>query len=338
MFRFLSVIKKTKIQTKLVAYYAIFATFTIATVAFFAYVQAAQALESSVEDKLNTIAQLKRDSLNQWVDEQQRSTIFLSSLPELRSLSGEMFDENILPDKQREAHRKLTDLILLIVRRTSDFNDIEILDLSGEILVSAIQVNVGFSQANQPYFIEGRTKTYVQNFYKSDLLDSTTLTISTPLFDSKQKRVGVFVVHLNMRRGDRIIRENIALNSPIQSYIFTKDNQILTNDPLLQNQSVLFHSFGVDNALSGHSGTGTYINHNGVKVIGVYLWMEEQNAALVVEVDRAFALAPARKLAMNIILFGIGISYITESLLRIVNDMQSCALVGQDACVAPCLT
>jgi hypothetical protein len=87
--------KKTKIQTKLVAHFGIFATLTIAMVAYFTYTQAAQILELSVEDKLNTIAQLKRDSLNQWVDEQQRAAIFLSSLPELRNLSGTMLDPNI---------------------------------------------------------------------------------------------------------------------------------------------------------------------------------------------------------------------------------------------------
>ena len=301
-------IKKTRIQTKLAAYYAIFATLTIATVALFAYIQAAHALESSVEDKLTAIAQLKRDSLNQWVDEQQRSTIFLSSLPELRNLSGELFNNSSPPETQRAAHQELTELIQLIVQRTSDFNDIELLDLDGVVLVSAIQDNVGRSQAGQPYFIEGLTQTYVQSFYQSDLLKSTTLTISTPLFDSDQRRVGVFAVHLNMRRGDRIIRENITLNDPIQSYIFSKDNRILTNDPLIQNQPAPFHSTGIDNALLGHSGIGTYINHNGIRVIGTYLWMEEQNTALIVEVNRAIALAPARELAINIFLFGIGMS------------------------------
>ena len=308
MFRSLRGMKKTKIQTKLAAYYAVFATLTIATVALFAYVQAAKALESSIEDKLNTIAQLKRDSLNQWVDEQQRSTIFLSSLPELRNLSGEMLDHDSPPDMQRDAHQKLTKLILLIVQRTSDFHDIEILDLSGEVLVSAIQGNVGLSQASQPYYVEGLTKTYVQSFYTSDLLGGTALTISTPLFDSDQRRVGIFAVHLNMRRGDRIIRENITLNDPIQSYIFSTDNRILTNDPLIQNQPTPFHSTGIDNALLGHNGTSTYVNHNGIQVIGTYLWMEEQNAALIVEVNRAIALAPARELAINIFLFGIGMS------------------------------
>jgi signal transduction histidine kinase len=309
MFRFPLDVKKIKIQIKLVAYYGIFAMLTIATVAWFAYMQAARALEVSVEDKLNTIAQLKRDSLNQWVDEQQRLTIFLSNLPELRSLSGEMLDQNISSDRQHNARQKLTDLVLLIVQRTSDFSDIEILDLNGEILVSAIQGNVGFSQAGQPYFIQGQTKTFVQNFYRSDILDGTVITVSTPLFDSGQRRVGVFAVHINMRRADRIVRENRTLNDPIQSYIFTKDNRILTNDPLVQNQSVPYHSIGIDNALLESSGTGTYINHNGLQVIGTFLWMEEQDVALVVEVDRAFALAPARALAINIILFGIGISF-----------------------------
>jgi signal transduction histidine kinase len=309
MFQSLNDVTRKKIQTKLVAYYGVFAILTVATVAWFAYIQAARTLASSVEDKLKTIAQLKRDSLNQWVDEQQRAAIFLSNLPELRDLSGEMLDFGSPLQKQQEARRKLTDLVLLTVQRTSDFNDIQILNLDGRILVSAIQSNVGLFQKDQPYFIEGKTKTYVQNFYNSDLFNSTILTISTPLFDGNQKRVGVFAVHLNMRRGDRIIRENSTVNDPVQSYIFTKGNHILTDDPLVRNQFESLHSIGIDNALAGQSGSGTYINHNGIRVIGTYLWMEEQNAALLVEVDRAIALAPARALAMNIVLFGVTISF-----------------------------
>ncbi len=305
MFELLRSAIKTKTQTKLVTYYGIFAFLTIAIVTYFSYYQAAQTLQASLEDKLQSIGRLKQDNINQWVDEQQRLVIFLSNLPELRTLAGQMLNDQLAYTERNEAQRQLTELILLIVQRTSDFIDIEILNMDGDIIVSASKNNIGISQADQPYFIEGKTKTFTQNFYQSDLLNSTTITISTPLFDNRERRVGVFVVHLSMNRVDRILHDDNGSADSVHSYLFTQDNQIITNDPLVRNQHTEYHSQGIDLAIKEATGTGIYFNHDGDQVIGAYFWMQEQNVALVVEVNRASALAPARALSVKVALFGL---------------------------------
>jgi len=94
MLKFFENTRKSKIQTQLIVYYAIFAIVTLTLVAYFAYTQAAKSLRSTVEDKLHTIAELKVDFLSHWVDEQQRNAIFLSSLPELRASQGNYLTQN----------------------------------------------------------------------------------------------------------------------------------------------------------------------------------------------------------------------------------------------------
>jgi PAS domain S-box-containing protein len=306
---FLSIFRQPKIQTRLVIYYVTFAVITIGTVIYFAYTQAVHSLQTTVEDKLNTVAELKKDSLNQWVDEQQRNAIFLSSLPELRSLSGKLLNPEWPLEDRIMAHDELTKLLNLIVQRTADFQDIQIMDLKGHIVVSVIPTLVGVSQEDQPFFFEGVNKTFTQTFYHSKWLDGTTLTVSTPLFDDTQRRVGVLALHFNMKRVDTIMHEDPQLaNESVKTHLVDPSHRVVTDDPILLAQETSLHSPAIDLALKGEQGSSSYINHNGLQVIGEYLWIDDQNVALIVEIDRSVALRPARQLAMNIGLVGALIS------------------------------
>ncbi len=293
-----------KIQTRLVVYYITFAILTLGVVVYLAYHQAVRSLEATVEDKLRVISSLKIDNLNRWVDEQQRNAVFLANLPEMRSLSGQLLNSNSSKDMRDIARQELTELLTVIVQRTADFQDIQIVDMNGTIVTSLIPGLNGVSQADQPFFIEGISKTFTQPFYQSDLLHGITFTVSTPLFDNSYKRVGVLALHFNMKRVDGIIRENIGMNETVQSYLITADHQIITNDPILLASSRDPEFSSRLPALTTKDGSASYVNQSGVPVIGQYYWMEKNHAALVVELDRKSALWPAEQLALNISVTG----------------------------------
>jgi len=290
-------------------YYITFAVITVAAVIYFAYTQAVRSLQSTVEDKLNMVAELKEDSLSQWVDEQQRNAVFLANLPELRSLSGKLLNAESSIQNRVTAKGELTKLFNIIVQRTADFQDIQLLDLNGQVAISTRPEVVGSSQLEAPFFKQGLSKIFTQTFYSSDLLGSTTLTIATPLFDSSQKRIGVLALHFNMKRVDRIIHEDPDVTKEsLKTYLVGPDRHMITDDPLLLAQAAPFESPAIDLALQGQQGSASYINHSGVRVLGKYLWLENQNVALVVEIDQDIALRPARQLAVNIGIVGIQIS------------------------------
>ena len=298
----------SKIQTRLIVYYAVFAIITVAFIAYIAYTQAANSLRSTVEDKLDTVATLKMEFLDQWVDDQQRNAMFLTGLPELRALSGILLNPNSLPVDREQAQSELTSLATLIAQRSTDIQDVQILDQSGVIIVSASPVNVGKSQASQPYFVEGQTRTFTQRFYTSDLFGETALTVSTPLFNSNDKRVGVLALHLNMRQVDNIMLVGQESDKPVRSYLITRQHKIVTEDPILLSHSTEMRSSAIEAAIAGGQGTATYKNHDGLIVIGRYLWLEDQNVALIVEIDEANALWPARELAIVILVTGLILS------------------------------
>lgn len=310
MVKFSGNILKSKIQTRLIAYYVAFAIATVASVTYFAYTQAAKSLRSTVEDKLHTVAGLKVDFLNRWVDEQRRNAIFLASLPELRKLSGILLNPESRPVDRSQAEEELTSLVTIIAQRTTDFQDVQIIDPQGVIVISAASLNAGQSQFGQPFFTEGQSQTFTQGFYASDLFGRTTLTVATPLFDDNNKRVGVLALHFNMRQVDNTIHLDQDLNEPVQSYLITQNREIITDDPIVLKQFPEMNSPAIDLALAGGEGTAAYTNHNGVAVIGKYVWLENQQAVLIVEIDEATALWPARQLAINIVMAGLLISII----------------------------
>lgn len=308
MNKFTEKFPRSKIQTRLIAYYVIFAILTVAGVAYFAYTQAARSLRSTVEDKLETVAELKVDFLDQWVDEQRRNAILLASLPELREQAGQLLNDDSDPSDRRRAREELTQLVTLMAQRTADFQDVQILDRDGIIVISASRLFVGLSQFGQTFFIEGQSRTYTQRFYDSDLFGKTTLTVATPLFDERNKWVGVLALHFNMRQVDSIIRDDPQLNEPTQSFLITPHRTIITDDPLILNRASAFDSPAIRSALEGNKGAASYLNHDGVAVIGRYMWIENQNAALIVEINEEVALGPARRLALNILLLGFFVS------------------------------
>src|SRR5512138_272078 len=295
-------IQAFNIQTRLVVYYVAFALLTVSAVIYFSYVQALKSLQATVEDKLNVIAALKTENLNHWEDEQQRNAVFLANLPELRSLAGQLLNSDSPPAAKNIARSQLTQLLTIMVQRSAYFQDIQILDLNGNVAVSLIPSLIGMSQAEESYFKEGISKTYTQPFYESNALKTITLTVATPLFDISQKRVGVLVLHFNMKHVDEIIRQNPDMNSDVQSYLITADHKIITNDPILLANARNSQAVAALSQFQNTDEIRSYTSLRGIPVIGKYTWMETNRAALVVELDRRAALWPARQLALNIAL------------------------------------
>jgi len=214
-------------------------------------------------------------------------------------------------EERRLARAELRDILRVIVQRTTDFQDIQIIDHNGSVAVSLRPQMTGISQVEQPFFLEGKSKTFTQTFYHSDQFDGTTLTVATPLFDKDQKRIGVLALHFNMKHVDSIIYEDPrSISETIKTYLVDSNHRIITNDPVILAQAVPFNSSAIDLALKGEQGSSSYINHEGKQVIGRYLWMDDQKVALLVEIDQSIALRPARQLAIDIGITGAQISLI----------------------------
>jgi len=131
---------------------------------------------------------------------------------------------------------------------------------------------------------------------------------------------------LNLDRIDQIVRERTGLGESGETYLvgsLVTKNAFISKD---RNKTPDFpkgvSSQGINAAMSGISNQGLYPNYRGVQVIGVYRWLNEQDLALMVEMNQEEAFAPARRLAGTMMLVGflsmgfllIGVSWLTRQL------------------------
>ncbi|BCS99157.1 hypothetical protein DSLASN_47890 [Desulfoluna limicola] len=295
-------------MTRLAGSFLFLSLAIVSLVGYIAYRQATEALKASVFDRLNTVATFKAGELNRWVDDRMQDVAFLASLSEVRG-PAEIF---LTHDKSHPAYQAASNTFAgfmeKILAGRFDPQEIFILnDTGGQIVVSTEPDREGRYRPMDIYYTRGRQGTFAQGVYASPMTLKPTLTIATPLHDAAgQQRLGVLAVHMNLTHMDQIVRNSAGLGKTGESYLVDSLNVFVSADRFGRREFPRgVHTEGIDTALAGRNGEGLYQNYAGVPVIGVYRWLEDRQLALLVEMSREEAFAPARQLALNIIKVGV---------------------------------
>jgi signal transduction histidine kinase len=296
---------KKSLMARLVVYYLLLSLTTVGLVGVIAFTQAREALKQSVFNRLEAVSTLKEDALNRWIDDQRRDVVFIAWLPEIGEQAGLLLNRPESSPEFQSAYTILSEYLKFLVTSTSDSAELFILDLDGNIILSTDKSHEGFWQGEAPFLIQGRSK-LTQSIDTSPITGQPTITIATPLFDERKRRVGVLASHLNLPRIDRLILERTGLGSSGEIYLINTSNMFVSSEALHSNQEYPtgVHSAGIEKALQGIDGYGLYNNYAGIPVIGVYRWVDDREVALLAEMSQAEAFAPAQDLAGTIILVG----------------------------------
>jgi len=316
---------KKSLMARLVGYYLLLSLVTVGLVGFIAFTQAREALKQSIFNRLEAVSTLKEDVLNRWIDDQRRDVVFIAWLPEVGKQAGLLLSQPETSPEFQSAYTILSEYLKFLVTSTSDSAELFILDLDGKIILSTDKSHEGLSQGEAPFFIQGRSE-LTQSIDTAPLSGQPTITIATPLFDERKRRVGVLASHLNLPRIDRLILERTGLGSSGEIYLVNTSNMFISSEALYSNQEYPsgVHSEGIDTALQGKDGYGLYLNYAGIPVIGVYRWVDDREVALLAEMSQTEAFAPARDLAGTIILVGfvsagilaIGVYWLARQIAR----------------------
>ena len=301
---------RRNLTARLICSFLLFSLVIVSLLGIIVYFQATQSLTRSVDDRLDSVAILKEGMLNNWVDDQTQNVVMIAGIPGIRKQSALLLvSPGTSPDRE-PAYAELSGFLPQVVSRTIYTDELFIIDLNGTITVSSDRTHEGLSVAKDPYFLEGRSKTVSLTVYSSTPDEKPAIVIATPLFDMEGKRIGVLASHLSLAHIDRIILERTGLGTSGETYLVDPSRRIVSETPLMKNgtSSQFVHSEGIDAALKGKDGSGFYLNYAGVPVVGVYRWVENQNLALIAEMSKEEAFAPARDLALTIFYIGILLS------------------------------
>ncbi len=336
---------------RLVASFLVLTLVVVTFTAVAAYVRARTTLRAQALERLRTVAYTKESQLNQWIRDQRGDLELLAAMPTLTRETAGLARGVGLSSLSRQARERLSRPLVAADLLALDMREIFVLSaIGGRVLVSTDTTRVGSYMVRELFFDRGRQGTFVQNAYLSPITGRPTLTIATPVRDAAGATVAVLAGHLNLDRIDELMAERIGLGATGKAYLVTPLREFISAARFGRDEARRgLHSAGVDSALAGLSGVGAYRDWRGVPVLGAYRWNGQRQLALLVEMDAAEALAPARDVAATILLLGLltslvliaGIWLVARRITRpvlAVADAATRVAGGDFSAVAPVVT
>ena len=293
---------------RLVSYFLLLSLVTVSLVGYIAYTQATEALKLAVFDRLSALADVKEGELNRWVDDEVRSVVLIAGLPEVRMQVRTLITQSEADPSYMEAHSALASYLGALAGSAPELQEVFVLsDVGGKIMVSTDASHEGQYRVTDRYFTQGKLATFVQNVYPSPITLAPTMTVATPLLDERGQRLGVLAVHVSLKRMDEIIQERIGVGASNEAYLVDRLNVFVSGERFGRQEFPRgVHTDGIDAAVQGNNGFGLYTNYAGVPVLGVYRWLADRDLALLIEIHQDEAFAPAGRLALTILLVGLG--------------------------------
>ncbi len=244
---------------------------------------------TQVIDQLSSVAALKQSEISQWLNagELAMDTMLSDEILSTRLVS---FADSAFTDsgQQTSTNRALQS----IVEGSSHFEKMFLYDTEGTIIASSDPLDVGKSVSNQPYFQVSLHANYVQAPIFNLSANRLVMYITRPLRGNRFEASGVLAGQLQLDTLSSIMTERTGLGESGETYLVSGENNFFLTPSRFEGytQDQIYHSRGIDQGLSGESGSGVYPGYRGISVFGVYHWIPEVQAALLAEYDESEAL------------------------------------------------
>ena len=297
---------RRSLKLRMAVYFLVPSVLVVVALATTAFLVSRNILEDQAFEQLEVTSSFKELELNLFIDDIQENFNRIAALPAIRVAGAVLLDSEETNDRET-AYENLEGLVESAAAAAPDLSEIFLLSgVGGRIFFSTDKSNEGGYRVTDSYYLRGLEGSVVQNVYPSPITSDPTLTLSTQLINGEGDRVGVIAAHVNLDKLDRIVKDRTGLGSSGESYLVDAFNVFVSAEGFGTEQYPRgVHSFGIDAAVNGERGAGTYSNYAGETVIGVFRWIPERDLALLTEVHRSEALAPARKLGLTLVLFGL---------------------------------
>lgn len=174
------------------------------------------------------------------------------------------------------------------------FNAFFFYDLDGVILAASDSSLIDTTVTEQPYFSPSLGGPTIQPPYFDVERGEMTAFIAAPV-QVGGETVGALAGRLNLGRLDAIMTDRAGLGPTGEAYLVSRQGNYLLTPSRVEGYSKNsgYASDGINRALLGEIGAGVYDNYQQppVSVAGVFRWIAELDAALLVEVPQADTVA-----------------------------------------------
>ena len=304
----LSIQKSLKV--KLLTYFLLLAIVPLCGIGYLAYDLGRRAIIEGVESHLESVAILKEQQLNYWVEHLEHIITILSLNEQLQKYAADLTKLPVNRPEYTAAHDAIVTEFSKI-ESLGHFSPIFLINITSGAIVASSNVDwEGKFRNEENYFIKGKEHLYLSDVFHSLLTDQPVAVISIPLKDRSGNLTAVLAADINLETLSSIMQERSGLGRTGETYLINKYNLLITNTLFAPNaafQKWIF-SDGAKRALSGTAGSGRFMDYRNVPVIGFYMKTKQMNLALIAKKDESEALASIDRLKYALLWIGFGIS------------------------------
>nr|MBC8433054.1 PAS domain S-box protein [Candidatus Desulfatibia vada] len=285
-----------KLTPKLTVLFLLLAIVPLFLVSYLSYKNRRRTIEQEKINRLVSTINLKEAAVNRWVEHTERRVHMLARRPLIREYASVLATRGPADPEYQANYRSIREEQLNpTLMEESGFLELSILRAGdGLKLVSSDEKQEGRYRESEPYFVEGKNSTFVQNAYYSLTLAAAVMTIGTPIKDKEGNLIAVLAGHLNLAEMSEIMMQRSGLSATEKTFLVNKFNFFVT-EPGSESGYALkkaVYTAGVKAGLEHQNGVGLYNDHRGVPVIGAYRWMPDLELVILAEVDQDEAFAP----------------------------------------------
>jgi len=307
------------LATRLLILFLLLALVPVSGVGLLSYNWGRHRIRARVENHLESVAILKEQEIDQWVEHLEHTMTWLANDPHTSD-----WVPTLITSAPSEADYTLAyDAMAGELRRVAALGHMSLLLLldaqDGRILVASDPSWEGQFRDMEPWFTQGRAGTWTQSLHYSQRLERATMLVAAPVSDKEGETLAVLAGHANLDNLQAVMLERSGLGDTGETYLVNAGNLLLTElrfDPEATFRRWVFTE-GVDRALGGESGVDVYDDYREEPVIGSYRWLEGMQAALLVEMDQAEAFAPIVTLRRSITAVSVAVA-VAAALLGLV--------------------
>jgi PAS domain S-box-containing protein len=287
---------------RLMMVFIFFATALLACIGYIAANNQRSALQKATIAELTTQNVDKQNAMLQWMNTKLNTIIDMASVRDhalhVQELQGSA-------EKAAQAREYLREHFNPWVKTAILFLKVSIVDIkSGMILVSTNEGDEGKYVEDQPFFINGKNKPFIQAISISLQTRIPTLMVSAPMYAADGEPAALLTGETGLDELNKLIGFRSGLRLTDDAFLVNSTNLVVTQPHLKPGAVVLrtgFQTLAVNSCLQHNSGSMLADDYRGIPAIIVYHWLAGQQLCLITKVDQAEAFAPADQFTRNLI-------------------------------------
>ena len=280
-----------QLRWRLAVYFVLLVAIPMAVMSVFFMQRSSNETRNQALSKLESVAELKQQEIDRQLSGAIDGLALLAAGDTRRDRMVRIATDRF-PTGQRLAESD--NVFQQALENYPGFTQIFFYNTQGVVLSASDATTIGKVVSRQPYFTASLTAPHLQTPYYELGTNVLTIMVTHPIMDDNNQVVGVLAGRLNLDTLSQIMGERTGLGDTGETYLVSKQSNYLLTPSRFAGYELTrsYNSLGIDRALAGENGAGTYNDYRQIRVYGVYRWIPAIQTALLSEQDEAEALQP----------------------------------------------